>query len=66
MRTRKPRPVRTTLDLADEAQVRLVRKRLGVTNDDLLRIAAKMGNSIAAISKEIEVKRAAQGVPLSD
>ena len=66
MRTRKPRPVRTTLDLADEAQVRLVRKRLGVTNDDLLRIAAKIGNSIAAISKEIEVERAAQCVPLSD
>ena len=31
MRTRKPRPVRTTLDLADEAQVRLVQKRLGLS-----------------------------------
>ena len=63
MRTRKPRPIRTTLDLADEAQVRSVRKRLSISNDDLARIVAKIGNSIAAISKEVQLEKAGDGVP---
>ncbi|MBV8399837.1 MAG: DUF3606 domain-containing protein [Acetobacteraceae bacterium] len=63
MRIRKPRPIRTTLDLADEAQVRSVRKRLSISNDDLARIVAKTGNSIAAISKEVQLERAGDGVP---
>jgi len=63
MRIRKPRPRRTTLDLTDEAQVRSVQKRLSISNDDLVRIVAKIGNSIAAISKEVQLKKAAGGVP---
>jgi hypothetical protein len=63
MRIRKPRPIRTTLDLADEAQVRSVRKRLSISNDDLVRMVAKIGNSIAAISKEVQLERAGDGVP---
>jgi hypothetical protein len=63
MRIRKPRPIRTTLNLADEAQVRSVRKRLSISNDDLARIVAKIGNSIAAISKEVQFERAGDGVP---
>jgi len=50
MRIRKLRPIRTTLDLPDEAQVRSVRKRLSISNDDLIRIVAKIGNSISAIT----------------
>ena len=61
MRTRNPRPVRTTLDLGDEAQVRLLRKRLSISNDDLVRIVAKIGNSIAAISKEARLERELDG-----
>ncbi len=63
MRIRKPRPRRTTLDLADEAQVRSVRKRLSISNDDLIRIVAKIGNSIAAITKEVQLEKDSGGVP---
>jgi uncharacterized protein YehS (DUF1456 family) len=62
MRIRKLRPIRTTLDLPDEAQVRSVRKRLSISNDDLIRIVAKTGNSIAAITKEVHLQKAG-GVP---
>jgi hypothetical protein len=62
MRTRKPHPVRTTLDLGDEAQVKSLRRRLGLSNEDLVRIVTKVGNSIAAISKEVELERA-DGAP---
>ncbi len=61
MRNRQPNPVRTTLDLADEAQVRLMRKRLGISNEDVIRIAAKVGNSISAIRKEVQLERAGDG-----
>ena len=62
MRIRKLRPIRTTLDLADEAQVRSVQKRLSISNDDLMRIVAKIGNSIAAITKEVQLQKGG-GVP---
>jgi hypothetical protein len=35
-----------------------VRKRLGVSYSDLVRIAGKTGNSLAAINKEVELERA--------
>ena len=63
MRIRKLRPIRTTLDLPDEAQVRSVRKRLSISNDDLIRIVAKTGNSIAAITKEVQFQKDSGGVP---
>ncbi len=63
MRAGKPRVLRTKLDLADERQVRLIRKRLGVSDTDLARIVAKIGNSLAAISKEVQLERLAQGEP---
>ena len=61
MRIRKPRPVRTKIDMADEKQLRLVRKRFGISNADLIRIADKVGNSIAAIGKEVQLERASRG-----
>jgi hypothetical protein len=63
MRTRKPHPVRTTLDLGDEAQVKSLRRRLGLSNEDLVRIVTKVGNSIAAISKEVEIEQAGNAAP---
>ena len=66
MRLRKLPVVRTKLDLADVRQVRLVRKRLGVSDSDLARIVAKTGNSLAAISKEVEFERASQGTPVRE
>jgi hypothetical protein len=58
MRRIKHPPLRNKLDVADTRQVRLLKKRLGVSADDLLRTVEKVGNSIAAISKEVELQKA--------
>jgi len=50
----KPRPSRNKFDLADPSQLRILRRRLGICADDLQRVVAKVGNSIAAVRKEIE------------
>ena len=60
MRVRKPHPVRTKIDMADEKQLRLVRKRFGISDADLIRIANKVGNSITAIRKEVQLERASR------
>jgi Protein of unknown function (DUF3606) len=58
MRHVKPQPARNKIDLADPDQIRILRRRLGISADDLQRVVAKVGNSIAAICKEIEPQRA--------
>jgi hypothetical protein len=59
LRLRSPRPIRTTLDLADAKQVKSIRRRLGISDADLVRIVDKIGNSLAGIQKEVELERAA-------
>jgi DNA-binding XRE family transcriptional regulator len=49
MRRRNPR---NSLDVRDRVQVRVVRKRLKLTDAQLADIIRKSGNSISAISKE--------------
>jgi hypothetical protein len=63
MRRAKPQPIRNKIDLADPAQIRAWTRRLSITADDLRRVAAKVGNSIAAVSKEIELRNAAAPKP---
>jgi hypothetical protein len=58
MRRARPQPIRNKVDLSDAAQMRAWSKRLGITADNLQRMAGKVGNSIAAISKEIELRKA--------
>lgn len=58
MRRPKPQAVRNKLDLADRAQVRLVKKRLGLSDGELAAIVGRIGNSISAISKEAALQRA--------
>ncbi|MDH2344615.1 DUF3606 domain-containing protein [Bradyrhizobium sp. SSUT77] len=58
MRRSKPQPIRNKLDLADRTQVRLVRKRLGLSDAELTSIVERIGNSIAAINKEAALQRA--------
>jgi uncharacterized protein DUF3606 len=58
MRRTKPQAVRNKIDLADHAQRRVWTKRLVITSGDLKRMIGKVGNSIAAVSKEIELQRA--------
>jgi hypothetical protein len=65
MRGRSPRPIRTTLDLADAKQVKSVRKHLGISASDLARIVDKIGNSLATIEKEVELERVASLEPAS-
>jgi Protein of unknown function (DUF3606) len=52
MRHAKPQPVRNKIDMADPSQIRSLKKRLGISADDLQRVVGKVGNSIAAVSKE--------------
>jgi len=58
MRRAKPQPVRNKIDLSDPAQIRAWTKRLGITPDDLKRLIGKVGNSIASISKEVDLQKA--------
>lgn len=58
MRRPPSKPIRNKLDLTDRAQMRLVRKRLGLSDAELTAIVGRIGNSIAAISKEAAQQRA--------
>jgi hypothetical protein len=53
----KPQPIRNKIDLADPSQSRTLRRRLGISAGDLQRVVAKVGNSIAAVCKEIEPQK---------
>jgi hypothetical protein len=56
MNRRKPIFFRNSLDLRDKVQVKVLRKRLGLSNEQFTSIVRKSGNSIAAITKEAAVK----------
>jgi hypothetical protein len=58
MRLSKPQPLRNTLDLSDPTQVRLVRKRLRLSESELTNMVERIGNSLSAISKEAALQRA--------
>ena len=58
MRHAKPQPIRNKIDLADPSQIRILRRRLGISADDLQRVVEKVGNSVAAVCKEIEPQKA--------
>jgi hypothetical protein len=57
MRRLKPPATRNKIDVADASQIRIPKRRLGISSDDLHRIVAKVGNSIAAVTKEIESRK---------
>jgi hypothetical protein len=57
MRRVKPSPIRNKIDLSDANEMRALKKRLGVSDDDLRRIVAKVGNSIVTVSKEVELEK---------
>jgi hypothetical protein len=48
---------RNKLDLSDCVQVRIVRKRLKVSNEQLASLVRTAGDSIAAVSKEAGTRR---------
>lgn len=55
--SRPRRPIRTTLDLANAEQVKSVRRRLRISDTELVRIVDKIGTSLAAIEKEVELEK---------
>jgi Protein of unknown function (DUF3606) len=57
MRRLKYLTTRNKVDVADANQIRILKKRLGISSDDLHRVVAKVGNSIAAVTKEIELQK---------
>ena len=54
---RKFGTARNCLDLRDHVQVKVVRRRLKLSSEQLADIVRKSGNSIAAISKEAGQRR---------
>jgi hypothetical protein len=58
MRHARPQPIRNKIDLADTSQIRILRRRLGISDDDLQRLVERVGNSIAVVCKEIEPQKA--------
>jgi Protein of unknown function (DUF3606) len=58
MRHARPQLIRNKIDLANPSQVRILKKRLGISAGELRHVVEKVGNSIAAVSKEIEVRKA--------
>ena len=57
--------IRNKIDLVDPAQIRAWTGRLGIAAADLQRVAGKVGNSIAAVSKEIDLRKAPAPRPSS-
>jgi len=51
-------PVRNKINLADPAQVRAWTRRLGVSIEVLKAVVDRVGNSVAAVAKEVELQRA--------
>jgi hypothetical protein len=54
---RKPTMFRNALDLRDKIQVRVLRRRLKISDPQLNSIVRKSSNSLAAIAKEAATTR---------
>jgi len=61
-RIRRP-PIRNKIDPADPAQIRAWTRRLGVSADALQAVVDRMGNSVAAVIKEVGLQRAVRRAP---
>jgi hypothetical protein len=51
-------PIRNKINLADPAQLRAWTRRLRISADVLKCVVGKVGDSVAAVTKEIELQRA--------
>jgi hypothetical protein len=56
-------PVRNKIELADPSQVRAWTKRLGVSVEALKAVIDRVGNSVAAVAKEVELQQANRPAP---
>jgi Protein of unknown function (DUF3606) len=57
MLRRHSKGARNRLDLSDRVQVRIVRKRLKVSDQQLSSLVRTVGNSIAAVTKEANARK---------
>jgi hypothetical protein len=57
MQRAKHPPIRNKIDLTDPAQRRAWTRRLKLSADELKAIVEKVGDSAAAVTKEIELQR---------
>jgi DNA-binding transcriptional regulator YiaG len=57
MNRRKPTYFRNSLDLRDKVQVKVLRKRLKLSDEQFASLVRKSGNSISAITKEATTSR---------
>ena len=57
MNRRKPIYFRNSLDLRDRVQVKVLRKRLKLSDEQFSNIVRKSGSSISAITKEAATLR---------
>jgi hypothetical protein len=55
MNIRKPVYFRNSVDLRDKVQVKVLRRRLKLSDEQFASVIRKSGNSIAAITKEATV-----------
>ena len=53
-------PIRNKINLTDPAQLRAWTRRLGISADALKAVVGKVGNSVAAVTKEVELQRASR------
>ena len=58
-------PIRNKIDLAESIQVRAWTRRLDISSDALKAIVDKVGNSVAAVTKEVELQRTARKASLA-
>jgi hypothetical protein len=63
MQRAKHPPVRNKIELADPSQVRAWTKRLGVSVEALKAVIDRVGNSVAAVAKEVELQQANRPAP---
>jgi Protein of unknown function (DUF3606) len=54
--TKRP-AVRNKIDLSDATQVRAWNRRLGISAANLRKVVEKVGNSLSAVTKEVELER---------
>jgi DNA-binding XRE family transcriptional regulator len=60
MKLRKPTYFRNSLDLRDKVQVKVLRKRLKLSDEQLADVVRKSGTSISAITKEATTPRTSE------
>lgn len=57
MNKRKPAYFRNSLDLREKVQVKILRKRLKLSDEQFADVVRKSGNSVSAIIKEAAASR---------